>query len=150
MTICAVLCVCVCVCACEHTTSCLPWKFLIFTHYKTQKYSPLFHKTMFLAKNSNHFCQISDFSIQNICIMLVRVLVTQSYLTLCNPITITSQPPLSMEFSRQEYKSRQPFPLQRIYLTQRLKFSLLCLLHCRKILYHSTTREAPKVTNFHV
>ena len=35
----------------------------------------------------------------------MKVLVTQSCLTLCNPWTVTQQTPLSMEFSRQEYWS---------------------------------------------
>ena len=37
-----------------------------------------------------------------------------------------------MEFSRQEYWSGLPFPLQGIFLTQELNPSLL---HCRQILY---------------
>ena len=36
--------------------------------------------------------------------------VAQSCLTLATPWTIACQPPLSMEFSRQEYQSRLPFP----------------------------------------
>ena len=138
MKICAVL--CVCVHAFERTTSCFPWKFLIFTHYKTQKYSPLIHKSMFLAKISNHFWQISNFSVQDICIMLVRVLVTQSYLTLCNPMNC-NQPTASVHGLLQARVQEQvAIPLQRIYLTQGLNFSLLCLLHYRKILYRWATR----------
>ena len=38
------------------------------------------------------------------------VLVTLSYLTLCDPWTVACQVPLSMEFSRQEYRSGLPFP----------------------------------------
>ena len=34
----------------------------------------------------------------------------QSCLTLCDPWTVACQAPLSMEFSRQEYWSRLPFP----------------------------------------
>ena len=33
----------------------------------------------------------------------------QSFLTLCNPITVTSQTPLSMGFSRQKYWNGLPF-----------------------------------------
>ena len=41
---------------------------------------------------------------------LLCVLVTQSCLTLCNPIDCSHQAPLSMEFPRQEYWSGLPFP----------------------------------------
>ena len=40
----------------------------------------------------------------------IVVLAVQSQLTLCNPMTVTRQAPLSMEFSRQEYWSGLPFP----------------------------------------
>ena len=41
----------------------------------------------------------------------VKVLVTQSCLTLCDPMDcVAHQAPLSMEFSRQEYRSGLPFP----------------------------------------
>ena len=40
----------------------------------------------------------------------VYVLVVQSCLTLCYPLAIACQAPLSMEFSRQEYWSGLPFP----------------------------------------
>ena len=36
--------------------------------------------------------------------------VAKSRPTLCNPWTVAHQPPLSMEFSRQEYWSGLPFP----------------------------------------
>ena len=38
------------------------------------------------------------------------------------------------------------FFLQGIFLTQGLNPCLLCLLHCREILYHWATGEAPKAT----
>ena len=44
--------------------------------------------------------------------------VTQSYLTLATLWTVVSQTPLSMGFSRQEYRSGLPFPLHGIFLTQ--------------------------------
>ena len=40
----------------------------------------------------------------------VKVLVAQSCPTLCNPMDCNPPAPLSMEFSRQEYWSRLPFP----------------------------------------
>ena len=39
------------------------------------------------------------------------MLVAQSCLTLCNPMDLALQAPLSMGFSRQEYWSGCPFPL---------------------------------------
>ena len=40
----------------------------------------------------------------------MKVLVAQLCLTLCDPVNCFHQAPLSMEFSRQEYWSRLPFP----------------------------------------
>ena len=40
----------------------------------------------------------------------VVVLIAQLCLTLCNPWTVACQAPLSMEFSRQEYRKGLPFP----------------------------------------
>ena len=41
----------------------------------------------------------------------MKVLVTQSCPTLCDPMDcVAHQAPLSMEFSRQEYRSALPFP----------------------------------------
>ena len=53
---------------------------------------------------------------------------------LCDPMsatpwTIACQDPLSMEFSRQEYLSRLPFPSPRDFVTQGLNPCLLCTLH---------------------
>ena len=45
--------------------------------------------------------------------MKVKVLVTLLCPTLCDPRTLTSQAPLSMEFSRQEYWCGLPFPSPR-------------------------------------
>ena len=53
-----------------------------------------------------------------------HVLVTQLYLTFCDPWTVPCQTPLSMGFSRQEYWSHSL--LQGIFLTQG---SNPCLLH---------------------
>ena len=57
------------------------------------------------------------------------------------PWTLARQAPLFMEFSRQEYWRVffQYSLLQEIFLTQGLNPGLL---HCRRILYHWTTREA--------
>ena len=40
----------------------------------------------------------------------MKVLLAQSCLTLVTPWTVAFQAPLSMEFSRQEYRSGLPFP----------------------------------------
>ena len=63
----------------------------------------------------------------------VKVLVTQSSLTLCDPMDYSlCQPPLSMEFSRQEYWSGLPFTFLGIFPTYGLNPGLL---YCRHILY---------------
>ena len=64
---------------------------------------------------------------------MMRVLVAQSCLTLCDPRTVACQAALSMGFSRQEYWSGLPFPSPGIFLTQELNPGLL---HYRQILYH--------------
>ena len=63
------------------------------------------------------------------------------------PWTVACQAPLSMEFSMQKYWSRLSFPTQGIFLTQRSNPHLLCLLHCRWILYHWATWEAQKLNH---
>ena len=45
------------------------------------------------------------------------------------PLSIAHRPPLSKEFSRQEYWSRLPFPAPGDIPTQESKTNLLCLLH---------------------
>ena len=42
--------------------------------------------------------------------VLVEVQLAQSCLTLCNPMDVACQAPLSKEFPRQEYRSGLPFP----------------------------------------
>ena len=80
----------------------------------------------------------------------VKVLVTQSCLTLCDPMDCSLPAPLSMEFSRQEYWSRLPFPSPGILPTQ---VSNLRLLLCRQILYHlshqfsSVSQSCPTLCN---
>ena len=58
--------------------------------------------------------------------------VPQSYLTLCSPLDC-SPAPLPLEFSRQEYWSREllplPLPTPGIFLTQESNSCLLRLLH---------------------
>ena len=52
------------------------------------------------------------------------------------PWTVACQVPLPMGFSRQEYWSGLPFPSPGdFFLTQGLNPCLLCLMHCRQILW---------------
>ena len=56
---------------------------------------------------------------------------------------VAHQTPLYMGFSRQEYWNGYIFPPPRDR-TQGSNLRLLCLLHCRQILYRRATREAVK------
>ena len=71
--------------------------------------------------------------------------VAQSCLTLCGPVDCS---PLgsSVQWILQEKHTGVGCQvlLQRIFLTQGLNLPLLCLLHCRQILYCWATREALK------
>ena len=58
------------------------------------------------------------------------------------PWSIACQAPLSIAFSMQEHWSGLPFPPLGIFPTQGLNPCLLCLLHCRQMLYCWATREA--------
>ena len=55
--------------------------------------------------------------------------------------TVGHQAPLPMGFSRQEYWTELSFLLQGVFLTQGSNQRLLCLLHCRRILYHWAAGE---------
>ena len=78
---------------------------------------------------------------QDLCLrihLLVNVcLIAQLWSTLCDLVNRSPQP---MGFSQQEYWSRLSFPPPGDFLIQGSNSSLL---HCRWILYHWTTREAP-------
>ena len=51
--------------------------------------------------------------------------------------TLAHQSPLSVEFSRQEYRSQLPFPTPEDLPDPKIKLmSPTCLWHCRQILYH--------------
>ena len=74
-------------------------------------------------------------------VLHVRVLSRFSHVQLfVTPWTVAHQPPLSVEFSRQEYWSGCHFLLQGIFLTQG---SNPGLLHCRQILYHLNQQGSP-------
>ena len=69
------------------------------------------------------------------------VLIPELCLTLCDPMDC--QASLSMEFSRLEYWSGLPFPLQRNFPIQG---SNPGLLHRRQILYHLSYKEVSNST----
>ena len=68
--------------------------------------------------------------------------VTQSHLTLRDPMDRSLAGSCLYRFFRQKYWSGLPFPLQGIILTQGSNLHLQCLLHCRWILYCWATGEA--------
>ena len=77
-------------------------------------------------------------------IIVMLCLVTQSSLTLCDPMDyIVHQAPLSMGLSKQKHWSGLPCLLQGIFPTQGLYSGLL---HCRQILYHLSHQESPDGT----
>ena len=84
---------------------------------------------LFLCKDKSQLPNILTF-IPYLCACIG--LVTKLCPTLATSWTVARTPPLSMEFSRQEYWSGLPFPSSGIFLTQELNQGLL---HCRQILY---------------
>ena len=70
----------------------------------------------------------------------VKVLVTQSCPTLCNPWTIARQAPLSMGFSKPECWSVLPFPSPEDFRTQGLNTDIP---YPRQILYHLSHQGRP-------
>ena len=66
------------------------------------------------------------------------------------PWTVAHQAPLSMWFSRQGCWSGLPGPPPVDLPKLGSNLHLLQLLHCRKILYHWTTREAPLIMRLSV
>ena len=58
--------------------------------------------------------------------------------------TAAHQAPLYMGFSKQEHRSGVPSPFLEVFPTQGSNLHLPCLPHCRWILYHWATGEAPR------
>ena len=67
----------------------------------------------------------------------------QSCPTLCDPMDCSPPGSSVHGFSRQEYWSGLPCPLQVIILTQESNPGLLCLLIGRGVLYHQCLRGSP-------
>ena len=57
------------------------------------------------------------------------------------PWSVVCQAPLSVEFSRQEYWSRLPFPSPGDLLNSRIEPTSLASSACRQLVYHCTTWE---------
>ena len=87
---------------------------------------PLSDFPLFLWSATCVLCQVLGIS----CVLSCTV-VSDSFAI---PWTVAHYAPLFMEFSRQEYMGCHTL-LQGIVPTQGLNLSLLCLLHCRWILY---------------
>ena len=54
----------------------------------------------------------------------------QSFLTICDPMTLAHQAPLSMGFSRKEYWSELPFPFPYLVLVQKAESDFSQILFC--------------------
>ena len=79
----------------------------------------------------------SSISISCVCVSLSRV---QLFATLW---TVACQAPLSMGFFRQDFWSGLPFPPPEDLPDLGLNPRLLCLLHCRQILYPLSHEGSP-------
>ena len=75
----------------------------------------------------------------------VLVLVTQSYLTLCDPVDCSPPGSLSMGFSRQEYWSKLPFPSPGDLPDPGIQPTSRVFCTGRRILYHCASWEAQLV-----
>ena len=73
----------------------------------------------------------------------VKVLVTQLYLILCDPMDCRPRGSSAMGFSRQEYWSGLPFPSPGVFPAQG---SNTGLPHCGQILYHVSHQGKLQVT----
>ena len=93
----------------------------------------------------NSFNQLCDLRILLRSVSLFCCLVAKLCLTLLRPHGLQ---PIRFfcpwDFSPQEYWNGLPFLLQGIFLTQGSNPQLLCLLHCRQILYTADPIRKPK------
>ena len=64
---------------------------------------------------------------QVVCFLLLIVLVTKLYLTLCDPMDVAHQAPLSLGFPRQEYWSGLPFTFPSMYVYIHI-YQMVCML----------------------
>ena len=84
-----------------------------------------------------HSCTIS-----RLCVCVQMLSHVQLFVTSWN---IAYQASLSMGFLRQEYWSGLPFPPPGIFLIQGSNLHLLCLLHCRRVLYLLSHWKSPYI-----
>ena len=84
-----------------------------------------------------HSCTIS-----RLCVCVQMLSHVQLFVTSWN---IAYQASLSMGFSRREYWSGLPFPPPGIFLIQGSNLHLLCLLHCRRVLYLLSHWKSPSI-----
>ena len=92
-------------------------------------------KLLDLCKSRPQFMYSKELYVSRLRIVM-KVKVTQSCLTLCNPMDSSSQPLLSMESSRQEYLRKLPFPSPGDLPNPGL-------LHCRQIPYCLNHQGSP-------
>ena len=76
-------------------------------------------------------------------LLLLTCACAHSCSTLCDPTDCSLRDSSAWDFPNKNPGVACHFLLQGIFLTQGLNPSLLCLLHCRQILYHSVTRDLP-------
>ena len=77
--------------------------------------------------------------------VLMCVLVTKSFTTLCDPWTVDCQAPLSMGFSRPQYWSELPFPTPGDLPNPKIEPRSPTL---QAILYHLSYLESPCLNDF--
>ena len=93
--------------------------------------------SVLLPKNRLH-------NVNQMCVCCV-CLVVQACPTLCDPVDVAHQAPLSMGLPRQEYWSGLPFPSLGIFPTQGLNPGLL---HCRHIFYFLSRQGSPLILDW--
>ena len=111
------------------------------------KCSPIFHFVLLglfftPLPERTFYCTVTSF-------YYTRAHLLQSCLTLCDPVDCSQPCSLFMGFPRQEYWSGLPCLPPEDLLYPGLNLCLLCLLHCRQILYQWATGEAQIILLFY-
>ena len=89
------------------------WKHKHSTKFLSQSYLLCLSSKMQAQLSSHSFLSFTSYSLCPSCSLKVKVIVTQSWPTPCDPWTVTLQALLSMEHSKQEYWTGLPFPSSR-------------------------------------